>query len=893
MRPDFETSFAENIYTSRYKHPDDGNWSGTAARVSQSVLGALYSAPHGSKNVPFIRDTEEHLYELINRRQFIPGGRYLYASGRDLHQVNNCLLLKASDSREGWADVQWKADMALMTGAGIGVWYGNVRASGTPIKRTGGVASGPLALMRKINDGSHEILQGGNRRSAIWAGLPWWHADIFEFISCKDWPEEVRALKAKDWNFPAPMDTTNISVTLDDDFFAAYSADPYRIDDLAAVKNRLGWAAPNGGSWHSWAYKVYEAAVKHMLKHGEPGFSVDTGKQQDEVLRNAPVTAGTHVLTKDGYRTVGAIVNKPTSVWTGKQWATATFRLTQTNAPILSVKMTGGRVIRCEPEHEFFVERYRGGGIRRKRVAVEKVKARDLRPEDQLHVSLPITASSTFDIRAYTLGYVYGDGSFTKFGGADLSLCSQESKECLPYISGYSTENPCDGRGHIRLYFSPDKQWEARDKETFPQDVAKHELPSFLAGLFDADGNYEPTQKSIRLSCKHEAFLRGTARALEELGIIAHVSKSGFSTYGKAQTYQLRVASDYNTAFSELIPTKRVKPTPHIPYRESFVKVIKTTDDGYEDVYCADVKVPEHSFQAEGVIISNCTEITTADDSDICNLGSLVLPRVLSPTDFGRQVRQAVTFLTAGTLYSHVPYKKVAEIREKNRRLGLGLIGVHEFLMKHGVRYGTDNAFEVLEPYMQEYGRALEYAHEVQDRFGLSHSKGATAIAPNGTIGIIAESTPSADPLFSAAERRNVVVAKPNANYHTQHIVVDPTASRLVREGVDPNAIEDAYSLSLQPERRIRQQAFLQKYVDHAISSTINLPEPITDTGEAKAFGGTLMEYLPKLRGITVYPDGARAGQPRSPVDLKWALDNEGTVFEGNEETCVGGVCGA
>jgi ribonucleoside-diphosphate reductase alpha chain len=72
--------------------------------------------------------------------------------------------------------------MATMTGAGIGVWYGDIRpgrGAHPPHGRPGRRADG---LMRKTNDGGRELLQGGNRRCAIWAGLPWWHPDIFKFI---------------------------------------------------------------------------------------------------------------------------------------------------------------------------------------------------------------------------------------------------------------------------------------------------------------------------------------------------------------------------------------------------------------------------------------------------------------------------------------------------------------------------------------------------------------------------------------------------------------------------------------------------------------------------------------------------------------------------------------
>jgi ribonucleoside-diphosphate reductase alpha chain len=493
---------------------------------------------------------------------FIPGGRYLYGSGRPFHQVNNCLLLRAEDTREGWADLKYKAMMALMTGAGIGVYYGDIREANARVARTGGKSSGPLALMDAVDRDGVAAVQGGDRRSAVWAGLSWQHPDILEFIVQKDWPQWIKdALQRRNdgdpeyTKFHAPMEGTNISVCLDDEFFDAYASELH--------------------SRHVLAHEVYNMTVEKMVTTGEPGFSIDIGENSQEVARNA------------------------------------------------------------------------------------------------------------------------------------------------------------------------------------------------------------------------------------------------------------------------------------------------------------------------------CCEVVTADDSDVCNLGSVVLPKFHSPEQFGAAVRDAVLFLTAGSLYSDVSYQKVADVREKNRRLGLGIIGVHEFCLLHGVKYGTGASFEVLEPYMREYDRALEHANDWQDKLRISRSVAATAIAPNGTIGILAESTPSGDPLYSTARERAVITASPDGDKRTVHVVVDPVAKRLVEQGVDPDSIEDAYSLALQPERRLAMQAYLQSHVDQAVSSTVNLPHVMNDPQEQRAFGDLLIEYLPKLRGITAYPDGARAGQPLKPIPLKYALEHEGeTWIESVEETCSGAICG-
>lgn len=543
------SAFARTIYEAKYAWKDEeGNvietWQDTAYRVVSNVLGVLGYRPG---------DYEfDRLVELVSERKFLPGGRYLYASGRGLHQTQNCLLLRAEDSREGWAELMQKAGMALMTGAGIGIDYSDVRPSGTPIKKTGGEASGPLSLMKIVNEIGRNVMQGGSRRSAIWAGLSWKHRDIFEFIRLKDWSEEVRALKEKDFNFPATMDMTNISVILDDEFFDAMEEEAHPL--------------------HLHAVNVYWTTVERMVTTAEPGFSVDVGKNAGETLRNA------------------------------------------------------------------------------------------------------------------------------------------------------------------------------------------------------------------------------------------------------------------------------------------------------------------------------CTEVTSRDDSDICNLGSINLARVESYEEMVEATKLGTLFLLAGTVYSHVPYEKVNEVRTKNRRLGLGVMGVHEWLLQRGKPYGADNE---LGQWLTAYAMSTEYARAYAEAHRLSAPIKTRAIAPTGTIGIIGETTTGIEPIFCVAYKRRYKTAKSDGNDVVQYqYVIDPTARRLVEQGVDPNEIEDAYRLSYDVERRIAFQAWMQEFVDHGISSTINLPYPITDKSEQTEFGYMLLHYLPLLRGVTCYPDGARGGQPLTAVGYSKAAADLGTVFEESEERCVGGACG-
>ena len=98
-------------------------------------------------------------------------------------------------------------------------------------------------------------------------------------------------------------------------------------------------------------------------------------------------------------------------------------------------------------------------------------------------------------------------------------------------------------------------------------------------------------------------------------------------------------------------------------------------------------------------------------------------------------------------------------------------------------------------------------------------------------------------------------------------------------------------------EKRLAFQAWVQTFVDHGISSTINMPEPTLENLEKlNGFGEMLINYLPKLRGITCYPDGARGGQPLTPVKYATAMKHEGQVFYETIDVCdlsKGGSCGS
>jgi ribonucleoside-diphosphate reductase alpha chain len=305
-------------------------WPEVAERVAFNVVA------------PFIPDLAPRVRKLIEERKLMPGGRYLYASGRAYPQVNSCFLFRAADSRDGpcgWADTVGKCVNALMTGGGIGVVYSDLRQEGASIRGLGGCSTGPLALMRMVNECARYVRQGGSRRSAVWAGLRWNHPDIFKFIMLKDWDEITVEGRRRDFNFPAPMDTTNVSIILDDLFFEAYNDRSHPLYNLAC--------------------DVYWEAVRHMLRTGEPGFSVNVGENAGEELRNACLAGDTLVAVADGRGAVPIkdLVGTSTPVYAANKdggVVTATMRnvrVTRRMAELLKITLSDGGELRVTPDH--------------------------------------------------------------------------------------------------------------------------------------------------------------------------------------------------------------------------------------------------------------------------------------------------------------------------------------------------------------------------------------------------------------------------------------------------------------------------------------------------------------------------------------------------------------
>ncbi len=260
MEKVFRNKLSHDTFLNKYRHDGCETWEDLAWTLAKQVCG---------KYLP--NDTVSAIANAIAEMKFLPGGRYLYYAGRKVKFFNNCYLLRAEeDTREDWANLSWKAESCLLTGGGIGTDYSVYRPSGATIARTGGKASGPIPKMLMINEIGRRVMQGGSRRSALYASLNWKHGDIDQFLTVKNWHnygvagtgKTIQDIKNLDWDFPAPLDMTNISVNYDTEWLLNY----YKTNK------------PD---------KVFLANVEQALTTGDPGFSFNFFDKERETLRNA------------------------------------------------------------------------------------------------------------------------------------------------------------------------------------------------------------------------------------------------------------------------------------------------------------------------------------------------------------------------------------------------------------------------------------------------------------------------------------------------------------------------------------------------------------------------------------------------------------------------------
>jgi len=312
-----------------------------------------------------------------------------------------------------------------------------------------------------------------------------------------------------------------------------------------------------------------------------------------------------------------------------------------------------------------------------------------------------------------------------------------------------------------------------------------------------------------------------------------------------------------------------------------------------------------------------------------CNLGSVNLARMVKNgrPDWERMaetIRWGVRFLDDVIEVNNFPLEEIAAVTRANRKIGLGIMGFADMLIRLGIPYDSREAElfarrlmafirrESLKASSQlaaERGVFPNFARSIYARKNLPlRNATVNTVAPTGTISIIAGCSSGIEPLFAISYVRNVLsgtrlfeinpifekVARARGIYKREILAEIARWGTLRRIRGIPRDVKRVFvtAFDVEPEQHLRIQAAFQEHCDNSVSKTINLPAEATIDDVRNIY---LMAHRLRCKGITVYRYGSRAEQVLSfrgadggPVILEEDLVAADSEFAGG---CMTGTC--
>jgi len=803
-----------------------------------------------------VEEVAEEFTEMMERLSFMPNSPTLMNAGDELQQLSACFVMSPEDDLSDIHEKAKEAAEVFQSGGGVGYAFWKLRPFGDPVGSTGGIASGPLTFMETFDQLCETIAQGGTRRGAQMAIMRVSHPDVIEFIHSKR--KDVSLAHQLKLNDPDDFTYTTFSEALEE------------ARDLIDEDGKVPKHLRNAVEGHLSNFNISVGVTDGFM---------EAVQNDEEYTFTNPRTGEAHIAseeTKEMYSRydLGEYVEP------GEELS-------------LPADLVWERIV--EGAHE----NGEPGVVYLDRINDEH--------------SFPVESTPT------------GDGS------------EYEILATNPCVTGDTNIATADGRGSVPIEelaaAGEDVPVYCRNEDTGDVEIRTGRDPRLTRR--NAELVEVRTDGDVKLRCTTDHEIPTQNRGMVE-------------------------AADLRRGDSlHILPASRLDSTTSpTPASAANHKVECVEPAGRGDVY--NITVDEHHNYFAGidadedvfVNVLNCGEQPLME-YEACNLGHINLSTVadldapdwrvwserhgeeydsldaavdafleeaIDREEFDHRIEWGTRFLENVVTMSDFPVEKIEETVRKNRKVGLGIMGLAQLYIQLGVAYGSEAANEIARQLMVDINHGSKWAsHELaEDRSSFANwedskfadpveyadwfermtgldaeewkdgfpirNHNSTTIAPTGTTSMVSNTSGGCEPIYNVAYYKNVsddvqgdemlvefddyFLRTLEANDIDVETVKEEAKEQMATnqfDGVDglstvPDAIGELFvtTSDLSAKGHASVQCACQDGVDSAISKTTNAPNDSTVEDAKDVF-----EYIYDNggKGVTYYRDGTRSKQ--------------------------------
>lgn len=838
-----------------------------------------------------VSNNDNYIKQLIINKKFLFGGRTLSNRGLNNGSYSNCYSRGfIEDDLNDILNANKDIALTFKAQGGQGLSLSKIRPKGSLIGDRYN-SDGIIPFMKLFNQTTRTISQCGHRKGALLMSLDVLHKDIEDFITIKSNENEINS--------------ANLSVEIDSTFMnTLQEAYKNNSNPIINIKKEYGGKEI---SYDVDVRKIYEKICYNALKHAEPGI-IYTDKFRNynlmEFVDNYNIETcnpcqpeWATVLTPNGISTIGEI-NIGDKIWSSEGWTT-----------IINKQCTGIKNV-----HEYRTAAGNFIGTDNHRIVSngEKIEVKDAKSIDTLEGDNSINDKLFIMPDEIKAGMVIGSGIIiNNHIYISFKNYNYDSKhQVIEFVGDKYREDICDNIFDINTDIKCNEIFEYSLKE-IPERYFKGssiKVSNFLKGLFSVLGSLEEGKIILKI---YSPKLRDQIQMmLSSLGIRSYynVKKSKeyrfiVGSYIIPEIYTINITTDKYLFYDKIgfiqddLMEKLKSILKPIKHKSKSYSITSDTIISNEQVYSITASNTSHTYWTGGLNVSNCGE-QPLPKNGACNLCSINLSEyIINPYEDNCSfnlselqedmfhIVKAMDDIVSENSYRHA-LKSQQEMSNNYRNIGIGFMGLADALIKMKMTYGSEHSIKFVSNICKEIFRSavLSSAKLAKERgnfngydakvwdsniiknafneeeiktlksMNLLRNCSLISIAPTGSIGTMLNISTGIEPFYQLSYVRKTESLNNKDTYYN----VDVAIVKDFKEQTNTDVLPDFFisSENINYNDRIEMQSAIQKYVDTAISSTINLPSTTTQKEIEDIF---MKSYIKGLKGVTVYVDGSRS----------------------------------